>query len=122
MPKTKDDKTDRNGMGHTEKARGGRGGVQGWGNEATPHKTVGRENLSINHERHVVLSGRTAERENNYRYECSAYAPVHTPLPPSPLGGLTNSCHNTSEPASWPHPVTAHSLPPVRHAGLTDSH
>lgn len=59
----------------------GGGGVQGWGNEATPHKTVGRENLSINHERHVVLSGRTAERENNYRYECSAYAPVHTPLP-----------------------------------------
>lgn len=120
MPKTKDDKTDRNGMGHTEKARGG--GVQGWGNEATPHKTVGRENLSINHERHVVLSGRTAERENNYRYECSAYAPVHTPLPPFSIGGLTNSCHNTSEPASWPHPVTAHSLPPVRHAGLTDSH
>lgn len=73
--------------GAHRESEGGGGGVQGWGNEATPHKTVGRENLSINHERHVVLSGRTAERENNYRYECSAYAPVHTPLPPSPLGG-----------------------------------
>lgn len=69
-------------VGTQRKGRGTVGGVQGWGNVATPHKTVERENLSINHERHVVLSGRTAERENNYRYECSAYAPVHTPLSP----------------------------------------